>query len=82
LSTIRSQLRLDSKGSNGRKKLNSKDNMRESWKMKNTKKEDKIIIKETIIISLAKETMKMKKEAHPQKLVMAIFKVRNLFYLA
>jgi hypothetical protein len=56
--------------------------MRESWKMKNTKKEDKIIIKETIIISLAKETMKMKKEAHPQKLVMAIFKVRNLFYLA
>ena len=82
MSTIRSQLRLDSKGSNGRKKLNSKDNMRESWKMKNTKKEDKIIIKETIIISLAKETMKMKKEAHPQKLVMAIFKVRNLFYLA
>lgn len=46
--------------------------------MKSAKKVDMI---KDIIINLVMETMKMKKEDHPQKLLMAIFKVPNLSYL-
>jgi len=44
--------------------------MKESCKMKSAKKVDMI---KDIIINLVMETMKMKKEDHPQKLLMAIF---------